>query len=516
MPRETIASPAQRLQVPLSFRASQGAIEQDPIVRSRAGAINRERADAVKETFQFAWDGYSKYCFGEDELQPVTNTCGRSRNGWGATAIDALSTALVMQIDPIVNKILEFVPTIDFTKTEDSVSLFETTIRYLGGLLSAYDLLQGPLADLASNSSAVDELLVQAKSLADTLKYAFDTPSGVPYNNLVLSRKSNDGATSNGLATTGTLVLEWQRLSDITGDPEYGRLAQKAESHLLNPLPEFAEPFPGLLGTNIDIETGKFTDSNGGWNGGDDSFYEYLIKMYAYDSSRYSQYRDRWILAANSTIEYLTSHPASRPDLTFLASFQDTALVYSSQHLTCFDGGNFLLGGEILKRQDLIDFGLALVNGCHETYDRTATSIGPESFSWDTRYIDESQREFFDKSGFYITNGAYVLRPEVVESYYYAFRITGDSKYQDWAWDAFVAINATTRTSSGFTSISDVNAPGGGQKYNNQESFFFAEVLKYSYLIHAPDAPWQTNHNGVNEFIYNTEAHPLRVAGASI
>lgn len=49
-----------------------------------------------------------------------------------------------------------------------------------------------------------------------------------------------------------------------------------------------------------------------------------------------------------------------------------------------------------------------------------------------------------------------------------------------------MAINATTRTSSGFSSISNVNAPGGGDKYNNQESFFFAEVLKYSYLIQAP------------------------------
>lgn len=243
MPRETIASPAQRLQNSLSSGAARGAIYQDPIIRPQTGAINRERAgkytkthhlvvsadsgeDAVKETFQFAWDGYRKYCFGEDELLPVTNTCGHSRNGWGATAIDALSTALVMQIEPIVHEILEFVPTIDFTKTEDSVSLFETTIRYLGGLLSAYDLLQGPLADLASNSSAVEEILVQAKSLADTLKYAFDTPSGVPYNDLVLSHKSNNGATSNGLATTGTLVLEWQRLSDITGVPEVSRSYQ--------------------------------------------------------------------------------------------------------------------------------------------------------------------------------------------------------------------------------------------------------------------------------------------------
>lgn len=59
-------------------------------------------------------------------------------------------------------------------------------------------------------------------------------------------------------------------------------------------------------------------------------------------------------------------------------------------------------------------------------------------------------------------------------------------KYRDWAWDAFVAINATTRTDSGFAGISNVNKPGGGSKYDNQESFLFAEVLKYCYLIHAP------------------------------
>ena len=58
--------------------------------------------------------------------------------------------------------------------------------------------------------------------------------------------------------------------------------------------------------------------------------------------------------------------------------------------------------------------------------------------------------------------------------------------YRDWAWDAFVAINATTRIGSGFSSISNVDVLGGGSFNNEQESFFFAEVLKYVYLIHAP------------------------------
>lgn len=72
---------------------------------------------------------------------------------WGASAVDALSTALIMQNREIVNQILEYIPTIDYTTTATEVSLFETTIRYLGGMISAYDLLSGPLSGLADNVS---------------------------------------------------------------------------------------------------------------------------------------------------------------------------------------------------------------------------------------------------------------------------------------------------------------------------------------------------------------------------
>jgi hypothetical protein len=59
------------------------------------------------------------------------------RNGWGASAVDAFSTAIVMQIPEIVDTIVEFIPTIDFDVTDSQVSLFETTIRYIGGMLSS-------------------------------------------------------------------------------------------------------------------------------------------------------------------------------------------------------------------------------------------------------------------------------------------------------------------------------------------------------------------------------------------
>lgn len=351
-----------------------------------------------------------------------------TRNGWGASAVDALSTALVMRIPEIVDDIVNYIPTIDYSKTSSLVSLFETTIRYLGGMLSGYDLLKGPLNGLASNPDAVEALLTQSKNLANILKFAFDTPTGIPYNNLNISSGGNDGATSNGLATIGTLVLEWTRLSDLTGDSQYAELSQKAESYLLDPMPPTAEPFPGLVGSNVNIDTGLFENAQVSWGGGDDSFYEYLIKMYVYDPNRFASYKDRWVAAADSTIAHLKSSPASRPDLTFVANYINGKLDLNSQHLTCFDGGSFLLGGQVLRRQEYIDFGLELVNGCYATYAQTATHIGPEQFGWDAASVPTSQKAFYNRTGFYITSSAYVLRPEVIESIYYAYRITGDQK----------------------------------------------------------------------------------------
>lgn len=63
------------------------------------------------------------------------------RNGWGASAADALSTAVIMELPDVVDQILDHLATVDFTNTTTSVSLFETTIRYLGGMISGYDLL---------------------------------------------------------------------------------------------------------------------------------------------------------------------------------------------------------------------------------------------------------------------------------------------------------------------------------------------------------------------------------------
>jgi mannosyl-oligosaccharide alpha-1,2-mannosidase len=155
-------------------------------------------------------------------------------------------------------------------------------------------------------------------------------------------------------------VLEWTKLSDLTKDSRYGNLTQKAEDVLLDPRPKSAEPFPGLVGTHVDIVTGQFQPGVSSWGGSSDSFYEYLLKIYLYDTKMFSKYRERWVAAADSTIDHLASTPVGHPDITFLGQYDAQAGVFIplSGHMECFAGGNFLLGGLALEEQRYTNFGL--------------------------------------------------------------------------------------------------------------------------------------------------------------
>jgi len=328
------------------------------------------------------------------------------------------------------------------------------------------------------------------------------------------SHTDSPGNPTNGLATVGTLILEWTRLSDLLRDDQYYRLADRAEQYLLSPRGPLANvSWPGLFGDNIYINNGQIASSSGSWSGGADSYYEYLIKAFVYHPTRFSRYKDEFVRAADSAMVHLASR--TKRGSMFLARFDGRNTYNDSQHLTCFDGGTFLLAGTVLNRRDYARFGLDLVSGCHDTYTATATGIGPEGFSWDQRRIPASQKAFFDKNGFFITSSYYILRPEVLESMYYAYRYTGDRKYQDWSWAAFQQIQKVCKTSYGFSGIGDVNAQNGGSRSDNQESFFFAELLKYAYLIQADQSSeYHIQGPGSKQkWVFNTEAHPLRVYG---
>jgi mannosyl-oligosaccharide alpha-1,2-mannosidase len=96
-----------------------------------------------------------------------------------------------------------------------------------------------------------------------------------------------------------------------------------------------------------------------------------------------------------------------------------------------------------------------------------------------------------------------ILRPETVESLFYLWRLTGNKTYQEWGWNIFEAFEKNSRIESGYVGLKDVNT---GVKDNKMQSFFLAETLKYLYLLFSP-----TTVIPLDEWVFNTEAHPLKI-----
>lgn len=137
--------------------------------------VRRARQEWVKRAFLHAWGGYKSQAWGHDEVKPLTGLSSNGFNGWGATIVDSLSTLLLLNLTEEYSLARTHVRQIDFTtisgeksvygqlKDSRTVPIFETIIRYLGGLLSAYDLSGGdPL------------MLERAEDLAGWLMGAFE------------------------------------------------------------------------------------------------------------------------------------------------------------------------------------------------------------------------------------------------------------------------------------------------------------------------------------------------------
>ncbi|KAF5641844.1 class I alpha-mannosidase 1B [Fusarium tjaetaba] len=491
-----------------------------------------QRAARIVEAFRFSWDKYEQFAAPHDTLLPISKTYEDDRNGWGATAVDGLSTAIIMEDAEIVDKILRQIMLTDFTATivpDQPISLFETTIRYLGGLLSAYDLLSGSYKHLATDIYLRNNLLKTAVILADRLSIAFDTPSGIPDDEIIFNPTLRRfGNIDNSITCFGTLVLEWTRLSDLTGNQTYAKLAQRAQDHLIHPKTKQSFTLPGLIGTYVKLKDGYFGDYQAGWGGGSDSYYEYLIKMYAYDPVAFAEYGESWIKAAESSMLYLASSPSTRPDLTFLGEMRGDTMIPISSHLASVCGGSLILGGLLLQNQTFVDFGVKLSESYYEVYRQSPSGIGPELFRWvddgrqplakasSKRLPAPKWQSFYEKSGYYHTNAEYILRPETIESLYYAYRATGDRKYQEWAWEAFEALNRMCKVEGGYTGLKSVmkTKDDKTRKFvDKMESFWLAETLKYLYLMFAEDSELQVRSDGKMKYVLNTEAHPLLVRG---
>jgi mannosyl-oligosaccharide alpha-1,2-mannosidase len=474
-------------------------VQKSGLTLPGSAAANKAKA---QQLFTDSYAAYKTYAFGHDDLTPVSKSFIDERNGWGASIIDAMGTMYIMGLTDLFNEAVNFTSKIDFSnsQTNDTVSMFETTIRYIGGILSAYEL-----------SGEQYPILVQkAKEVGDKLAFAWIGNNPIPYPDMNFTTNQPMNETS-GIAEAGTLTLEWGTLTKHTGNDTYRQLAEKSTQAVI----KAPAPLPGLPAQGINV-TGEPIGGYVTWGGGSDSYFEYLIKYARLSNTNDTSYVTAWKTAVDSSIKTLLK-TSTVENYYYLADYDSNKQIrHVGSHLACFHGGNWLLGGQLLGNETIVDYGLKLTDACWNTYQSTLTGIGPEVFAYisdDGGYTGGdaptvAQLAFFKEHGFYITAGDYFLRPEVLESNFYAWRVTGDTKYLDRAASAINSFNKYLPATVAYAGIWDVTS-ANSSKIDNMESFWFAEVLKYLYLTF--DDP---NHISLDDWVFNTECHPFKAPPA--
>lgn len=419
----------------------------------------KEMADKVKTEFVHAWNGYKKYAWGYDALQPLTlKPHNWYKKSLLMTPVDAFDTMILMGLTDEANEAKAIIfKDLDFD-IDMEVQNFEVSIRILGGLLSAYELDGDP------------RFLSLAEDLGKRLIKAFNSPSGMPYRYVNLKTGATSGPVSNP-AEIGTYILEYGTLSQHTGNPVYYNVAMKAMTAL------YALRSPlDLTGEGINIETGKVTNPSSHISGGIDSYLEYMLKgSILFNDKTLSAMWKPTITAVN---KYLAD-PAPE-GLWYghadMYSGKRTETLYGA--LDAFFAGTLAMNGDLQRAGELQ----------HSNYRMWMLyGIEPEELNYQTMKV---------------TNGGYVLRPENIEGAYYLYQYTHDEQYLQMGKAMFEKLVKYCRTDDAYAAIKDVRTM---EKRDQMESFFFAETLKYAFLLF--DESGKLNFNKV---IFNTEAHPYR------
>ncbi|KAL2752092.1 glycoside hydrolase family 47 protein [Sodiomyces alcalophilus JCM 7366] len=226
-------------------------IQHDFGRESPADKEKREKRLAlVKAETKRAWDGYRQYAWMHDELTPVSRMFRDPFCGWAATLVDSLDTLWIMGLRDEFDEATEAVRDIDFTYTPKrrDIPVFETTIRYLGGLLAAYDVSGG-------HQGNYPVLLEKAVELAEILMGAFDTPNRMPilyYNWMPDYASQPHRAGSASVAELASLSMEFTRLAQLTGENKYYDAIARV-TNALRDLQDRGTSIPGLFPEKLDV-----------------------------------------------------------------------------------------------------------------------------------------------------------------------------------------------------------------------------------------------------------------------
>jgi ER degradation enhancer, mannosidase alpha-like 2 len=427
--------------------------------KSRQDEHAQQLASRVRTEFLHAWNNYERYAWGHDALRPLS----KSTHDWYGqsllmTPVDALDTLVLMHLDAEAERARSLIVT-DLSFDRDIyVKNFEITIRLLGGLLSSYQL------------TGDKRLLRLAEDLGSRLLPVFNSPTGLPYVYVNLRTGQVRDPVTNP-AETGTLLLEFGALSELTGKTVFYEKAKRAL------VETFKRRSPlGLVGESINAETGAWMNTDSHISGGIDSYYEYLWKCWLLFGDK--ECRDMWNASIPAVNKYLADETGG--ELWYghadMQTGKRTKIHYGA--LDAFFPALLALSGDLERARRLQTSSFKMWN---------LYGIEPETLDYKTMQV---------------IAGSYHLRPEIIESTYYLYHYTRDPQYRRMGEKMFDDFVKYCRSDSGYAVLADVITK---QRRDEMESFVLAETFKYFYLLFAPPETLQ-----FDKVIFNTEAHPLK------
>merc|ERR1719499_482498 len=447
------------------------------------------KRESVRNATLVAYSDFERICHGKDELWPVGKKCHNWVN-MGLTTVDSLDTLWLMGYKDEFYEAVEWIRTSLNLNPSISISFFETVIRCLGGLLSAYAL------------SGEQVLLDKARELGEKLMPAFKTATGLPMGqiNVATGKVKNPGWAGGGslLAEVGTIQLEFGYLSAATNDAKFREAAFKVFDQLdpQNPkLPNLR--MQGQYPLYISPHDLSFKTTHISWGAMGDSFYEYLLKLWIITGKKHDQYKRMYLNSVEGMFKHLWVHNENGFD--YVAELKGGNKQRKMDHLACFASGLLTLGvmhdvveGE--QRELHKERAIALAETCYHMYKEMQSGLSPEYVTFN------GEGRFSPGVDFYL------LRPETVESLFLLWRLTKEQKWRDYGWEIFQKIQEHCRVpGAGYVPVLHVNRPKPQHDpQGKMQSFLIAETFKYLFLLFSDDDALD-----LNAFVFNTEAHPL-------
>ncbi|GLY80128.1 glycoside hydrolase family 47 protein [Actinoallomurus iriomotensis] len=405
-------------------------------------------AEDVRAELRHAWGSYRRYAWGHDQLLPVSGGHSEffdSAHPVGLSIVEALGTLYFMGLDDELADGVRWVRDhLDFAGVDADVQVFETNIRMVGGLLSGY-LCTGERA-----------LLDQARTIADILLPCFtESPTGLPYRRVNPSTGDITGNV-NVLAEVGTIIAEFGTLSRLVHDSRYFDAAKKALRAVYD-----RRSGLDLVGTEINIETGEWTDSSARVDPPVDSFFEYL-----WDG--WDLFRDRDLKHWYDTLtRAVLRHEEERLDggLWFHRADMTTgaALGRETSELTSYYAGLLGQSGHLREGE-----------AYHSAWASVLASypLLPEGYDYGTGKATDPGNQ---------------LRPEYVDAAFNLWLVTGKELYRERAYDYYLRQKRASRVANGWTIATDVTA-SPVKLGDLTPGYWWAEQMKYWYLLFA-DCP---------------------------